>query len=135
MGRRYANFLERAGNTPVVKINKLAPPHLNLFVKMEAFNPLGTVKGRLALSVIEKAERTGRRKAGQTVIEAASCNTAGHGLRAERLCPCRHHGGVIQRRTAQTHALPRRKGRAHTSVGKGYPRGSVSIWESGSGAV
>src|ERR1019366_10320374 len=63
------------GNTPVVKINKLAPPDLTLFGKVEAFNPLGSVKDRLALGVIEDAERTGQLKPGQTVIEATSGNT------------------------------------------------------------
>jgi cysteine synthase len=75
MGHRYANILETVGNTPVVKINKLAPPDVNLFVKIEAFNPLGSVKDRLALGVIEDAERSGRLKPGQTVIEATSGNT------------------------------------------------------------
>ena len=75
MGKRYANILETVGNTPVVRINKLAPPHVNLFVKIEAFNPLGSVKDRLALGVIEDAEKTGKLKPGQTVIEATSGNT------------------------------------------------------------
>ena len=75
MGRRYANILETVGNTPVVRINKLAPPDINLFVKIEAFNPLGSVKDRLALGVIEEAEKTGELKPGQTVIEATSGNT------------------------------------------------------------
>ena len=57
MGRKYANILETIGNTPVVRINKLAPPGVNLFVKIEAFNPLGSVKDRLALGVIEAAEQ------------------------------------------------------------------------------
>jgi cysteine synthase len=72
---RVANILETVGKTPVVKINKLAPPHVSLFVKIEAFNPLGSVKDRLALGVIEDAERTGKLKPGQTVIEATSGNT------------------------------------------------------------
>jgi len=72
---RFANILETIGNTPVVRINKLAPSHVNLFVKIEAFNPLGSVKDRLALGVIEDAERTGELKPGQTVIEATSGNT------------------------------------------------------------
>lgn len=75
MGHRYANILETVGNTPVVRINKLAPPDVNLFVKIEAFNPLGSVKDRLALGVIEDGERTGELKPGQTVIEATSGNT------------------------------------------------------------
>src|SRR3954465_6355250 len=72
---KYANILETVGNTPVVRIGKLAPPEINLFVKIEAFNPLGSVKDRLALGVIEDAERTGKLKPGQTVIEATSGNT------------------------------------------------------------
>ena len=63
MGRRFANILETVGNTPVVKINKLAPAGVNLYVKVEAFNPLGSVKDRLALGVIEDAERSRRAQA------------------------------------------------------------------------
>jgi cysteine synthase A len=75
MGRLYANILETIGNTPVVKINKLAPAGANLFVKIEVFNPLGSVKDRLAPGVIEAAEKTGALKPGQTVVEATSGNT------------------------------------------------------------
>lgn len=56
---KFANILHTIGNTPVVKINKLAPADIDLFVKIEAFNPLGSVKDRLALGVIEDAERRG----------------------------------------------------------------------------
>jgi cysteine synthase len=59
---RFANILETVGNTPVVRINKLAPAHVDLYVKVEAFNPLGSVKDRLALGVIEDAERSGALK-------------------------------------------------------------------------
>ena len=75
MGRKYKNILETVGNTPVVRINRLAPPGVNLYVKIEAFNPLGSVKDRLALGVIEAAEKSGELKPGQTVIEATSGNT------------------------------------------------------------
>ena len=75
MGRKYQNILETVGNTPVVKINRLAPSGINLYVKIEAFNPLGSVKDRLALGVIEAAEKAGELKPGQTVIEATSGNT------------------------------------------------------------
>ena len=75
MARIYQSILETVGNTPVVRINRLAPPGVNLFVKIEAFNPLGSVKDRLALGVIEAAEKSGELKAGQTVIEATSGNT------------------------------------------------------------
>jgi cysteine synthase A len=75
MGRKYQSILETVGNTPVVRINRLAPQGVNLFVKIEAFNPLGSVKDRLALGVIEAAEQSGELKPGQTVIEATSGNT------------------------------------------------------------
>jgi cysteine synthase A len=72
---RYDNILQTIGRTPVVRINRLAPAHVNLWVKIEAFNPLGSVKDRLALGVIEAAEALGELKPGQTVIEATSGNT------------------------------------------------------------
>jgi cysteine synthase len=72
---RYANILGTIGNTPVVKINRLAPEGIDLWVKVEAFNPLGSVKDRLALGIIEAAERSGELKPGQTVVEATSGNT------------------------------------------------------------
>lgn len=75
MAKLHNNILETIGNTPVVKINRLAPEHVNLYVKSEAFNPMGSVKDRLALGVIEDAERRGTLKPGQTVIEATSGNT------------------------------------------------------------
>jgi cysteine synthase A len=71
----YANILETIGRTPVVRINRLAPPGISLFVKVEAFNPLGSIKDRLALGVIEDAERRGQLRPGQTVVEATSGNT------------------------------------------------------------
>ena len=75
MAKRYLSILETIGNTPVVRINQLAPAGVNLFVKVEAFNPLGSVKDRLALGVIEAAEKSGALKPGQTVLEATSGNT------------------------------------------------------------
>jgi cysteine synthase A len=75
MSGRHSSILETIGNTPVVRINRLAPAGVNLFVKIEAFNPLGSVKDRLALGVIEAAEKSGALKPGQTVVEATSGNT------------------------------------------------------------
>jgi cysteine synthase len=72
---KFANILETVGNTPVVKVSRLAPAGINLYVKIEAFNPLGSVKDRLALGIIEDAERRGALKPGQTVVEATSGNT------------------------------------------------------------
>jgi cysteine synthase len=75
MPRKYQNILETVGHTPVVRINRLAPEGIDLWVKVEAFNPLGSVKDRLALGVIEAAEASGELKPGQTVIEGTSGNT------------------------------------------------------------
>ena len=72
---KFANILETVGNTPVVRIGRLAPPDVQLYVKVEAFNPLGSVKDRLALGVIEAAERSGALRPGMTVVEATSGNT------------------------------------------------------------
>jgi cysteine synthase A len=72
---KFDSILGTVGNTPVVRINKLAPKGINLFVKIEAFNPLGSVKDRLALGIIEAAEKSGELKPGQTVVEATSGNT------------------------------------------------------------
>ncbi|GHA01559.1 cysteine synthase A [Arenicella chitinivorans] len=75
MTKLYNNILETVGNTPIVKINKMAPAHVNLYAKIEAFNPMGSVKDRLALNVIEQAEKSGALKPGQTIVEATSGNT------------------------------------------------------------
>src|SRR6185437_2372116 len=72
---KFDSILGAVGNTPVVRINRLAPAGVELYVKVEAFNPLGSVKDRLALGVIEAAEKSGELKPGQTVIEATSGNT------------------------------------------------------------
>src|SRR6478609_3719697 len=71
---KFDSILETIGNTPVIRIRKLAPPNVTLYAKDEAFNPLGSVKDRLALGVIEAAERDGTLKPGQTVVEATSGN-------------------------------------------------------------
>jgi cysteine synthase A len=104
MGKKYANILETVGNTPVIRINKLAPPNINLFVKMEAFNPLGSVKDRLALGVIEDGERSGALKPGQTVIEATSGNT---GIGLAMVCAQRGYPLVVT--MVETFSVERRK--------------------------
>ena len=71
----HENILGTIGNTPVVKIHRLAPAHTTIYVKCEAFNPLSSVKDRLAIAIIEDAERRGTLKPGQTVVEATSGNT------------------------------------------------------------
>ena len=104
MGHRYANILETVGNTPVVRINRLAPAGINLFVKVEAFNPLGAVKDRLALGVIEAAEKSGELKPGQTVVEATSGNT---GIGLAMVCAQKGYPLVVT--MAETFSVERRR--------------------------
>ena len=74
-GRLYDSILDTIGDTPAIRVNNLAPDHVTLYVKAEAFNPGASVKDRLAVNIIEAAEREGRLKPGQTVVEATSGNT------------------------------------------------------------
>ena len=74
-GQLYSSILDTIGNTPCVKINSLAPAGVDVYVKAEFFNPAGSVKDRLAISIIEEAERSGELRPGQTVVEATSGNT------------------------------------------------------------
>jgi len=104
MGKRYNNRLETIGNTPAVKINHLAPEGINLFVKIESFNPMGSIKDRLALGVIEDAERRGELKPGQTVVEATSGNT---GIGLAMVCAQRGYPLVIT--MAENFSIERRK--------------------------
>jgi cysteine synthase A len=101
---RFSSILETVGNTPVVRINKLAPAGIDLFVKIEAFNPLGSVKDRLALGVIEDAERTGALKPGQTVIEATSGNT---GIGLAMVCAAKGYPLVVT--MAESFSVERRR--------------------------
>ncbi|MFB3076800.1 MAG: cysteine synthase A [Lysobacterales bacterium] len=82
----YDNILETIGNTPVIKVQKLAPDGIDIYVKVEAFNPMGSVKDRLALGIILDAEKRGVLKPGQTVIEATSGNT---GIALAMVCAVR----------------------------------------------
>jgi len=104
MGQRHDDILGTVGNTPVVKVNRLAPENVNLFVKIEAFNPLGSVKDRLALGVIEAAEKSGDLKPGQTVIEATSGNT-GIGL----AMVCAQKGYPLVLTMAESFSVERRR--------------------------
>ena len=74
-GRLYGSVLDTIGNTPAIRLNSLPPKHVELYVKAEFFNPAGSVKDRLAVSIIEEAERSGALQPGQTVVEATSGNT------------------------------------------------------------
>ena len=101
---RYMNILETIGNTPLVRLNKLAPPGINVYVKVESFNPMGSVKDRMALAVIEAAERSGALKPGQTVIEATSGNT---GIGLAMVCAQKGYPLVVT--MAESFSIERRK--------------------------
>lgn len=101
---RFSNILETVGKTPVVKINKLAPAGIDLFVKIEAFNPLGSVKDRLALGVIEAGEASGELKPGQTVVEATSGNT---GIGLAMVCAAKGYPLVVT--MAESFSVERRR--------------------------
>src|SRR3954467_10715109 len=101
---KFANILETVGNTPVVKVGKLAPTGIDLYVKIEAFNPLGSVKDRLPPGVIEDAERRGTLKPGQTVIEATSGNT---GIGLAMVCAQKGYPLVVT--MAESFSVERRK--------------------------
>ncbi|MEQ1755193.1 MAG: cysteine synthase A [Micropepsaceae bacterium] len=101
---RFLSILDTVGKTPVVRIARLAPPHVNLWVKIEAFNPLGSVKDRLALGIIETAEMSGELKPGQTVVEATSGNT---GIGLAMVCAARGYPLVVT--MADSFSVERRK--------------------------
>ncbi|HMJ42708.1 MAG TPA: cysteine synthase A [Pseudolabrys sp.] len=101
---KFDSILGTVGNTPVVRINKLGPKGINLFVKIEAFNPLGSVKDRLALGIIEAAEKSGDLKPGQTVVEATSGNT---GIGLAMVCAAKGYPLVVT--MAEPFSVERRK--------------------------
>ena len=100
----YNNILETIGNTPVVSINRLAPAGIDMYVKVEAFNPLSSVKDRLAIGIIEDAERKGLLKPGQTVVEATSGNT---GIALAMVCAVKGYPFVAV--MAESFSIERRK--------------------------
>src|ERR1051325_2104800 len=104
MPKPYGSILETIGNTPIVRVNRLGPPGVNLFAKIEAFNPLGSVKDRLAIGVIEAAEKSGALKPGQTVIEATSGNT---GIGLAMVCAAKGYPLVVV--MAESFSIERRR--------------------------
>jgi cysteine synthase A len=103
-GRLYEDVLETVGNTPCIRINHLAPDHVTLYVKAEFFNPAGSVKDRLALNIIEAAEREGRLEPGQTVVEATSGNT---GIGLAMVCAAKGYPLVVT--MAESFSIERRR--------------------------
>ncbi len=104
MTQRYQSILETIGKTPVIRVNRLAPAGVNLYVKSEAFNPLGSVKDRLAIAVIEAGEKSGALKPGQTVIEATSGNT---GIGLAMVCAAKGYPLVVT--MAESFSVERRR--------------------------
>tara|TARA_R110002072_G_C7921400_1_gene531066 strand:- start:963 stop:1916 length:954 start_codon:yes stop_codon:yes gene_type:complete len=100
----YDSILDTIGNTPVVKINRLGPDNQNIYAKLEAFNPLASVKDRLAIAIIEDAERSGALKPGQTVVEATSGNT---GIALAMVCAAKGYPFVAT--MAESFSIERRK--------------------------
>lgn len=100
----YENILETIGNTPVVRLNRVGPAHVTMYAKIEAFNPLGSVKDRLALAIINDAERRGAIQPGQTVVEATSGNT---GIALAMVCAAKGYPFVAT--MAETFSIERRK--------------------------
>ncbi len=103
-GRLYDNVMDTIGDTPCIRINALAPYHVQLYVKAEFFNPAGSVKDRLAVSIIEEAERSGALKPGQTVVEATSGNT---GIGLAMVCAAKGYPLVVT--MADSFSIERRK--------------------------
>src|SRR6516162_3064975 len=104
MNAKFESILDTVGRTPVVRIKKLAPAHVRLYAKLESFNPMGSVKDRLALGIINDAERSGQLAPGQTVVEATSGNT-GIGL----AMVCAEKGYPLVVTMAENFSVERRK--------------------------
>jgi cysteine synthase A len=100
----YNSVLDAVGNTPAIRLNRMVADHVELYVKVEAANPMGSVKDRLALGIIEAAERSGELQPGQTVIEATSGNT---GLGLAMVCAAKGYPLVVV--MAENFSLERRK--------------------------
>ena len=100
----FGSILDTVGDTPAVRVNRIAPEGVTVYVKFEAFNPAGSVKDRLALNIIEAAEREGRIKPGQTVVEATSGNT---GIGLAMVCAAKGYPLVVT--MADSFSVERRK--------------------------
>jgi len=100
----YDNILDTIGNTPIVRLNRMAPANVEMYVKVESFNPMASVKDRLAYAIIVDAEQRGVLKPGQTVIEATSGNT---GIALAMVCAARGYPFVAI--MAESFSVERRK--------------------------
>ena len=103
-GRLFDSIVDTIGNTPCIRLNRIAPPHVRLYVKAEFFNPAASVKDRLAVSIIEEAERAGELRPGQTVVEATSGNT---GIGLAMVCAAKGYPLVVT--MADSFSIERRR--------------------------
>lgn len=103
-GKLYSSILDTVGDTPTIRINRIAPNNVTVYVKFEAFNPAGSVKDRLALNIVEAAERDGRLKPGQTIVEATSGNT---GIGLAMVCAAKGYPLVLT--MAESFSVERRQ--------------------------
>lgn len=103
-GQLFDSVLDTVGDTPTIRINRIAPKNVTVYVKFEAFNPAGSVKDRLALNIIEAAERDGRLSPGQTVVEATSGNT---GIGLAMVCAAKGYPLVVT--MADSFSIERRR--------------------------
>ena len=100
----YNSIIDTIGDTPVVRLNHIAPKGIDMYVKVESFNPLASVKDRLAWAIVNDAERKGELKPGMTVVEATSGNT---GIALAMVCAARGYGFVAV--MAESFSVERRK--------------------------
>jgi len=103
-GRLFDSIVDTVGDTPCIRINHLAPQHVTLYVKAEFFNPIASVKDRLALNIVEAAERSGALHPGQTVVEATSGNT---GIGLAMVCAAKGYPLVVT--MADSFSIERRR--------------------------
>jgi cysteine synthase A len=103
-GRLYDSIVDTVGNTPCIRLNRIAPKQVRMYVKAEFFNPASSVKDRLAISIIEGAERRGDLKPGQTVVEATSGNT---GIGLAMVCAAKGYPLVVT--MADSFSIERRR--------------------------
>ena len=138
-GRLYDSVLDTVGDTPCIRVNNIAPKHVRMYVKVEAFNPASSVKDRLALNIIESSERNGTLKPGQTrggSDERQHRNRPCDGVRAKGLPPRRHDGRQLLDRATPAHAhaaaprsfSPRARQRASACIRRPWSWPNANGW-------
>ena len=122
-GRLYDSVVDTIGNTPCIRVNRIAPKHVRLYVKAEFFNPAASVKDRLAISIIEERRAPRRAQAGADggrSDQRQHRHRPGDGVRREGLSAGGHDGRLVLDRAPPHDALPRRQGRPHAARRQGH---------------